>query len=777
MHPDLEALGSTTFAGKRFTRKQLATIQETVKMFPALSRRELGHTICEHLRWSTPKGAHRIQWCLGALAEMEQIGLIELPAKRQQKKSTQKPISWTERTERQARIAGSLDQLTPIQVHAVTGKEEIALWNEFIDRYHYLGYKRPMGVHLRYFIVSKEHRRLGCLSFSFALRSLACRDRWIGWTVKARTRRLHLVVNNNRFLIFPWVEVKYLASKVLSTVSRQIADDWQAHHGYRPVLLETFVDPARFKGTSYRAANWQGIGKTAGAAQRAHASQKDCYVYPLHGRFRTILKQGEKSLPSTRSLPAKASMKALSSEDPFIKVWQKIIALVIEVAEAFDGKWQKRRRMIDTLLLILFIFRLVFSKNKQGYATTIMELWDQCRIMNVPLPQAKPLAPSAICNARAKLDETIFKTLNANILRTYEPALTEERWKSHRVFAVDGTKMNLPRPLRADGYRTPSENAHYPQGLVSCLYRLKAKIPYDFDLAPHGDERKMAFSHLHVLREEDIVVYDRGYFSYALLHAHIKQGIHAVFRLTKNAYKVIDEFRLSEATDRVVDIEASITRQAEIRVQHPDITFIPLRLRLVKYAICDTTYTLGTTLIDDRPYPTEDFPALYHARWGVEELYKISKGLIDVEDFHGQSERGVKQELFAHFVLITLHRIFATHVEAGFPEKDALTERNETADSRAQFKVNVKNALITLARHLEGLFIRQAELVKTTLNSIRDAISLCRQKQRPNRNYKRPNRNYKRQSMKPAKKWRPSNFKGKNGITETLRRFLPIAGW
>ena len=201
---------------------------------------------------------------------MEQIGLIELPAKRQQKKSTQKPISWTERTERQARIAGSLDQLTPIQVHAVTGKEEIALWNEFIDRYHYLGYKRPMGVHLRYFIVSKEHRLLGCLSFSFALSSLACRDRWIGWTVKARTRRLHLVLNNNRFLIFPWVEVKYLASKVLSTVSRQIAEDWQAHHGYRPVLLETFVDPARFKGTSYRAANWQAIGRTAGSARRAH---------------------------------------------------------------------------------------------------------------------------------------------------------------------------------------------------------------------------------------------------------------------------------------------------------------------------------------------------------------------------------------------------------------------------------------------------------------------------------------------------------------------------
>ncbi len=138
MHQDLEALELTTFAGKRFTRKQLAHIQETVKTFPALSRRELGHTICENLHWTTPKGAHRIQWCLGVLAEMEQIGLIKLPAKRKQKKTTQKPILWTDRTQKQPRIAVSLDQLTPIGVQPVTTKEEIALWNEFVDRYHYL---------------------------------------------------------------------------------------------------------------------------------------------------------------------------------------------------------------------------------------------------------------------------------------------------------------------------------------------------------------------------------------------------------------------------------------------------------------------------------------------------------------------------------------------------------------------------------------------------------------------------------------------------------------
>lgn len=759
MRQDIEALESTTFGGKRFTRKQLCEIQTTVERFRALSLRELGHTVCENLRWKTPKGTHRIQACLGALAEMEQAGIVRLPAKKIQHKSAQKPPLWTEKTREQPRVADALERLTPIRVQPLTDKAQIALWNEFVDRYHYLGYKRPMGTHLRYFILANDQRLLGCLSFSFATRSLACRDQWIGWDAKARSRYLHLILNNNRFLIFPWVEVKCLASKVLSTVARQIGDDWQAHHGHRPVLLETFVDPTRFTGASYQAANWQAIGQTRGSAQRtqqAGASPKDCYVYPLEKDFRAILNNERSASRSRKNAPEKVALPApaLSSDDPFIVLWQKIIAVVVGVAKEFDQHWRKRKRTIDTLLLILFIFRLVFSKNKQGYATTIIELWAQCRMMDVPLPQAKPVAASAMATARRKLDETIFKILNTRIIRTYEPTLTEAQWQQHRVFAVDGTKMNVPRPLRAAGYRTPSDNAHYPQGLVSCLYQLKGRIPYDFGLAAHGDERKMALSHLQAVRADDVVVYDRGYFSYVLLHAHHQRNIHAVFRLKKNSYQVIDQFIASKETDQVVEIEPSVTRQKEIRLQHPDIVFTPLRLRLIKYVVAQTTYILGTTLMDAARYRTAAFADLYHARWGVEELYKISKVLIDVEDFHGQTERGVKQELYAHFVLITLNRIFATKVEQGFSEKDDLSAQDETADRQRHFKVNMKNSLVTLARNLEALFIRQADLVKKTVNNIIESLSRCRQKQRPNRKYKR-------QSLKPIKKWRPSHSKGK----------------
>ena len=759
MRQDIEALESTTFGGKRFTRKQLCEIQTTVERFPTLSLRELGHTICENLRWKTPKGTHRIQACLGALAEMEQAGIVRLPAKKIQQKKAQKPLLWTEKTREQPRIADALDRLRPIRVQPVTEKAQIALWNEFVDRYHYLGYKRPMGTHLRYFILANDQRLLGCLSFSFATRSLACRDQWIGWDAKARTRNLHLILNNNRFLIFPWVEVKCLASKVLSTVARRIGDDWQAHHGYRPLLLETFVDPTRFTGASYQAANWQAIGQTRGSAQHAQqagALPKDCYVYPLEKDFRAILNNEKSASRSKKNAREKVALPApvLSSDDPFLRLWQKIIAVVVDVAKDFDQQWRKRKRTIDTLLLILFIFRLVFSKNKQGYATTILELWAQCRMMDVPLPQAKPVAASAMATARRKLDETIFKTLNARIIRSYEPTLTEDQWQQHRVFAVDGTKMNVPRPLRAAGYRTPSDNAHYPQGLVSCLYQLKGRIPYDFGLGAHGDERKMALSHLQAVRADDVVVYDRGYFSYVLLHAHHQRNIQAVFRLKKNSYKVIDQFIASKETDQVVEIEPSVTRQNEIRRQHPDIVFTPLRLRLLKYVVAQTTYILGTTLRDETRYRTAAFADLYHARWGVEELYKISKVLIDVEDFHGQTERGVKQELYAHFVLITLNRIFATKVEQGFSERDDVSAQDETADRQRHFKVNMKNSLVTLARNLEALFIRQADLVKKTVNNIIESLSRCRQKQRPNRKYKR-------QSLKPIKKWRPSHSKGK----------------
>jgi hypothetical protein len=304
MNNDLIALKSTTFSGKRFTRKQLAQIQDTVNLFPDLSRRELGHTICENLNWHTPKGSLKIQSCLNAIEQMEKIGLFTLPAKKEiQKKTTQKKIIWNDRTKERPIICCNLKELLPITIQKVTPKEDIELWNEYVDRYHYLKYKRPIGCHLRYFIVSEKQNEeiLGCLLFSTtAVWALSCRDEWIGWKNKDHSKRLNLILNNSRFLIFPWVNVKCLASKILAIIAKQITDDWQEYHGYRPVLLETFVNPTKYKGTSYQAANWQYLGETSGrkwteGLNKGETSSKDIYVYPLTPNFRAILKNEKPS--------------------------------------------------------------------------------------------------------------------------------------------------------------------------------------------------------------------------------------------------------------------------------------------------------------------------------------------------------------------------------------------------------------------------------------------------------------------------------------------------
>ena len=367
--------------------------------------------------------------------------------------------------------------------------------------------------------------------------------------------------------------------------------------------------------------------------------------------------------------------------------------------------------------------------------------------MNIALPQSSPVAASAFCSARSKMDETVFNILHREILQHYNRSNQKYRWKGHELLAVDGSKMNLPRPLIKQGYRIPSDNAHYPQGLVSCIYQLKSKIPIDFDLVSHGDERKLALSHLAFASENSVVVYDRGYFSYAMLEEHVKRGIHPVFRLRNKASKVIDVFIASDEKDKVVEIPNPATRQKE----HGD-TAIPLRV--VKYTEAGTTYILGTTLLNPEQYPVEALSDIYHSRWGIEELYKVSKQLMSIEEFHAQSERGVKQELFAHFVLITLTRIFSNHSEDNFNSSSYSKKDTET-------KVNFKNALVTMARHIEGLLLHQTELVSKTINTIIESISWCRQKVRPNRSYDR-------RSRKPIGKWKPPKLAKTNNKAQLI---------
>ena len=742
MDPLIQNLKSTTFFGKRLTRRQIADIQEVVRTFPKLSRNELGQTICEHLRWQTHPGRNRIQLALRLLEELERLSILALPPKQHAGRGPQAPLRPGPRSAPQPAIAGPLAALTPLRLEVVSAPEAVAQWNEFVERYHPLGYRHPLGQNLRYFLLDRDQRTLGCLLFDFAAVRLACRDQWLGWQAQAHRKYLHLVVRNARYLLFPWVSVPHLASHALGLAVRQLPHDWQRAHGSRPVLCETYVDPHRHRGTCYLAAGWQCLGLTTGA--RASASQaartpKQVWVRPLHKHFRSILLDGPPKRARQKRSPAQA-------DAAFVQLWQDLIGTLTQVASAYDRTWVRRQRTLNTLLVVLFVYRLVFTPDSRGYATVLQQLWQQCRALGLQLPQ-RPVTPAAICRARAKVDEQVFLRIHRAVLAEFPPDTPHSLWRGHRTFAVDGSKLNLPRPLLESGYRTPSPTAYYPQGLLSCLYRLRTRLPVDFGLHAHADERRAARLHLDALAPGDVVVYDRGYYSCALLQAHLERGLHAVFRLQANANSEFQAFIQSAQTEALVSLAAT----AEPSSPQPAANRPALRVRLVKYTAGPTVFSLATTLLDAQRYRQQDLARLYHGRWSLEEYYKTAKQMLVLEQFRGRSERLVRQELYAHFTLAALSRLFANHSEEAF-------RQGPDGHGRPAVLANFRHTLHTVGHHLEGLFLHSAKAVGDALQKILDGIGASRQR-------RRPGRSYPRRSRKPETKWRNRKAVGNASAT------------
>lgn len=759
------SLPKTTFSGRRFTRRQLVGVQETVETFSNLSRSELALTVCEHLDWRTPSGSLKIQSSLTLLEALEEHGVISLPPKMARKPQVRRVPRFEEHPASPP-VEGPLESVTPVTLRLVTTQEDRERWKAYLQTWHYLGYRHPFGAHLGYLIASEPlQQELGCFVFAgSAAWALAPRDQWIGWDKKHREKLLQLILSNDRFLIFPWVKVPHLASHVLSLVTKRIADDWIRLHGYRPSLIETFVDPTRFSGTCYQAANWQYLGQTQGRGRddpgkENPETKKDIYVYPLQADWRESLTTGHRRVElKKRYRNDLASSHKRDVGDAFVALWQNVVEILHQVAAEYDERWQVRKRVVDSMMLMLLIFRLVSSKNSQSYGATIDDLWDSCDRLKISLPQKSSIAPSSFCAARSKLDESIFQCANQRILGAYAPERNMYTWNGHRLFAVDGSKVNLPRALVQYGYRAPNAEAHYPQGLLSCLYEIGSRLPYDFDLVAHSDERMCAGRHLDVLGENDVVVYDRGYYSYALLHQHHQTGIHAVFRLQQCSSTAIRDFLASGDTDRDVTISPSARATADIRRTHPDLVVVPLRMRLLKYQVLETTYCVGTTLVNpEHRYPLREFMDVYHSRWGVEELYKTSKQIIEVEDFHAKTERGVKQEVFAQFVLITMNRLFANRADIALNPDDPLGRsadcpgQGPSNPTKARLQTNFKNCIHVLSKSLEELLL----LGRTMRSVVQKAFdTITGQYQRA-----RPNRSYPRQSFRPDPRWRPSKKK------------------
>jgi len=286
-----------TFCGHPVSAQQLSEITEIIETFPKLSRTELANTVCELFSWKRPTGKLKSVECRQFLDRLDEKGTIKLPACRKQyaNKGTIN-VPRTDQAAIQPSVCTKLRNLLPIRLRRVDNQGQRQLWYEYVDRYHYLGYQLPFGAQLRYFIESgATNEILGCFQFSSPAWKMAPRDRWIGWSDDRRKIKLQRIINNSRFLIFPWVKVKNLASTALSLAVKRVPDDWQNTYGYRPVLMETLVDRKRFKGTCYKAANWIHVGKTTGRGRmdRDHAREgaavKEIYVYPLLSRFRQEL--------------------------------------------------------------------------------------------------------------------------------------------------------------------------------------------------------------------------------------------------------------------------------------------------------------------------------------------------------------------------------------------------------------------------------------------------------------------------------------------------------
>lgn len=254
-----------------------------------MNRVELSRLFCHRADWRKPDGGLKEMSCRVALLRLERRGLIELP-KPATKPAAVREIQRTPQGEPRADIY--LDTQRPgLMLQPVTGKTS-ALWNELIDRYHYLGYRRMGGAQMR-FLVYAGSELVALLGFSAAAWRVAPRDEFIGWTEPQRTDRLHLVVDNSRFLLLPWVHCKNLASRILSHAARQIPHHWEQRYNYRPLLLETFVEK-RFVGTCYKAANWICVGQTLGRGKwdRKKAFDKPLktiWLYPLDRRFKERL--------------------------------------------------------------------------------------------------------------------------------------------------------------------------------------------------------------------------------------------------------------------------------------------------------------------------------------------------------------------------------------------------------------------------------------------------------------------------------------------------------
>ena len=282
------------YRGRVVGSADILYIRQLIAAHPEASRRTLSKKLCEAWEWRQPNGTLSDMVCRGLLVQLERAGEIRLP-----------PVSYVRHNPlaKRARptpllldmtpIESELRELGPLEFQLVRRTAEEPLFSSLLEQHHYLHYEQPVGEHLKY-LVWGQSRPLACLAWSSAPRHLGARDRYLGWSAEARRRNIRLLAYNSRYMIAPWVKVRHLASHILGRMALRISQDWENCYGHPLYFLETFVDPERFRGTCYYAANWTRLGETTGRGKASNSyvpnrSIKHVLGYPLHPRFRELL--------------------------------------------------------------------------------------------------------------------------------------------------------------------------------------------------------------------------------------------------------------------------------------------------------------------------------------------------------------------------------------------------------------------------------------------------------------------------------------------------------
>lgn len=284
---------SHRYCGRIFSAEEMDLLRRLIALRPAKTRAQLSRDVCDLLGWHKPDGRRKDMSCRVAMLRMERDGLLQLPPPLKTNGNGHRRPKLTAASDPQEPLSAPVGRLGELAVRCVETPKDSSLWNELVERHHYLGYQPLPGAQIRYLISSDTHL-LAAAGFSACAWKVAPRDQFIGWTPEQRSDHLHLVINHSRFLILPWIESRNLASHLLARLARRLPRDWERRYSYSPVLLETFVEHERFRGTCYRAANWIHVGQTQGRGKldrykRFAVPVKDIFLFPLCRAFRQRL--------------------------------------------------------------------------------------------------------------------------------------------------------------------------------------------------------------------------------------------------------------------------------------------------------------------------------------------------------------------------------------------------------------------------------------------------------------------------------------------------------